>query len=69
MPRWGITKEEKKRLEEIYLGKRVHVIIEDTHHYVDAWGIVEHIDDLGQLHGTWSGLAAIPGIDYIGLDD
>ena len=65
----GITKEEKKRLEEMYLGKRVHVIINDTHRYIDAWGIVEHIDDFGQLQGTWGGLSAIYGVDYISLDD
>lgn len=26
-------------------------------------GYIEHIDDAGQLHGTWSGLAIIPGED------
>lgn len=26
-------------------------------------GIVQHIDDIGQLHGTWGGLAVIPGED------
>ena len=26
-------------------------------------GMVEHIDSLGQLHGTWGGLAVIPEID------
>ena len=26
-------------------------------------GIVEHIDSIGQLHGTWGGLAVIPGED------
>lgn len=26
-------------------------------------GIVELIDDNGQLHGTWGGLAVIPGLD------
>ena len=28
-------------------------------------GIVEHIDSKGQLHGTWGGLAVIPGVDEI----
>ena len=31
--------------------------------YVGREGIVEHIDDAGQLHGTWGGLAVIPGED------
>ena len=26
-------------------------------------GVVEHIDSLGQLHGTWGGLAIIPETD------
>ena len=26
-------------------------------------GIVEHIDSIGQLHGTWGGLAVLPGTD------
>ena len=28
-------------------------------------GVVEYIDSLGQLHGTWGGLAVIPGVDEI----
>lgn len=28
-------------------------------------GVVEHIDDIGQLHGTWGGCAIILGIDHI----
>lgn len=64
-----MTKEEKTALEEKYLGKRVHVIISDPYTYVDNWGIVKYIDDMGQLHGTWGGLAAIPGTDYISLTD
>ncbi len=26
-------------------------------------GVVEHIDDAGQIHGSWGGLAIIPHID------
>ena len=26
-------------------------------------GVVEHIDSIGQLHGTWGGLAVIPEVD------
>ena len=28
-------------------------------------GVGEHIDSIGQLHGTWGGLAVIPGVDEI----
>lgn len=33
--------------------------------YVGREGVVEHIDDAGQLHGTWGGLAVIPGVDGV----
>ena len=26
-------------------------------------GVVEHIDDIGQIHGSWGGCALIPEID------
>ena len=26
-------------------------------------GVVEHIGSIGQMHGTWGGLAVIPGVD------
>lgn len=59
----------KRELEELYLNKQVHVIINDPYSPVDRWGKVTHVDDAGQLHGTWGGLAAIPGVDYISLND
>lgn len=31
--------------------------------YTGKEGYVTHIDDAGQLHGTWGGLAIIPEID------
>lgn len=56
---------EKEQLEKEYLNKKIRVIIDDPFNYVDAIGVVTHVDDMGQLHGTWGGLAAIPGIDDI----
>ena len=32
-------------------------------HYKDREGIVTHIDDAGQIHGTWGGCALIQGLD------
>jgi hypothetical protein len=40
----------------------VHLEGEDNS-YDGKEGTVEHIDDIGQLHGTWGGLAVIPGVD------
>jgi hypothetical protein len=31
--------------------------------YSGKTGFVEHVDDLGQIHGTWGGLALIQNID------
>ena len=36
---------------------------EKTDEYVGRFGIITHIDDMGQLHGTWGGLAVIPNED------
>lgn len=33
--------------------------------YPGKTGFVEHIDDMGQMHGTWGGLAIIPEEDTI----
>jgi hypothetical protein len=36
--------------------------------YTNREGIVVHIDDLNQVHGTWGGCAIVPEIDeYIVL--
>ena len=62
---FGVDKEERERLKERYLGKKVKVVINDPYRYINEVGIVELVDDAGQLHGTWGGLAAIPGKDSI----
>ena len=31
--------------------------------YTDREGVVTHVDDAGQIHGTWGGCALIPEID------
>lgn len=35
----------------------------ENKNYDGRTGIITHIDDAGQLHGTWGGLAVIPEID------
>jgi hypothetical protein len=32
-------------------------------HYTGRKGVVTHIDDIGQVHGTWGGCAIIPDED------
>lgn len=31
--------------------------------YIGCEGVVEFIDGMGQIHGTWGGCALIPGTD------
>ena len=57
-----------KELREKYIGKKVRVnILDDWNPILNKTGIVEYVDDMGQLHGTWGGLAVIPDIDDIEL--
>lgn len=35
----------------------------ENKNYDGRAGVITHIDDAGQLHGTWGGLAVIPEID------
>ena len=59
------NKADKSALEDLYLGKTIRIIRlqgEDSR-YAGKTGEVEYIDDIGQLHGTWGGLAVIPDTD------
>jgi hypothetical protein len=37
--------------------------MEGEPHYKDREDVVTHIDDAGQIHGTWGGCAIVPEID------
>lgn len=39
------------------------IYMEGEPNYSGRTGVVRRIDDMGQLHGTWGGLAVIPGED------
>ena len=56
----------KQQKESPYkVGQKVRIIHlegEDTR-YDGMEGVIEHIDGIGQLHGTWGGLAIIPEAD------
>lgn len=52
------------------LGKKIRIIdMKDEWNYTGREGIVEFIDDIGQLHGTWGGLAVNPDIDTFEILD
>lgn len=52
--------------EKAKVGDRIRIIrLDDPYDktYPGRTGTVEMIDSMGQLHGTWGGLAVIPEVD------
>lgn len=46
------------------IGKKIRIIeMEGEPNYSGRVGIVEMVDDMGQLHGSWGGLAVMPDAD------
>lgn len=49
-------------------GQRIKIVeMYGEPRYNGKEGVIEHIDSIGQLHGTWGGLAVIPETDKIEL--
>ena len=47
-----------KSKSEVKLGDRIHIYtMYGEPNYSNREGIVKYIDDIGQIHGTWGGLA------------
>ena len=54
----------------VKVGDKIRIIqIDDEPLYSGKVGIVEHIDDIGQIHGSWGGCALIPGVDQFEVED
>ena len=52
----------------IKVGDKIIIIQMDGEpHYSGKEGIVEHIDETGQLHGSWGRCALITGVDIFEL--
>jgi len=48
----------------VKVGDKIKIIsMKDEPQYDGKSGVVEMIDDDGQIHGTWGGCALIPEID------
>ena len=48
----------------VKIGDKIKIIyMNGEPQYSGREGIVQHIDDMGQIHGTWGGCALIPGED------
>ena len=51
-------------MDKIKIGYRIKIInMKGEPHYINREGMVTHIDDAGQIHGTWGGCAVIPEVD------
>lgn len=51
---------------EYKVGQKIRIIrMKGEPQYSGKVGVIEKIDDIGQLHGTWGGLAVIPLEDQI----
>ena len=59
-------------MDTVKIGTGIMIVsMKDEPQYSGRFGIVTHIDDDGQIHGTWGGCALIPGVDiyYILKDE
>lgn len=57
-------KEEIKGFRRLYVGQKIKIkYVEDEPAYTGKSGICNYVDDIGQLHGTWGGIALLPYID------
>ena len=63
---------------KIYLLERHHtigiivVVVIVTLPYAGRQGVIQHVDGLNQLHGTWGSLAVILEVDtyeFVGVDN
>ena len=51
-------------MNNVHIGDRIKIInMEGEPQYKGREGVVTHIDDAGQIHGTWGGCAIIPEVD------
>jgi len=54
----------KGGFEMAKVGDQIRIInMRGEEQYNGREGIIEYIDDIGQLHGTWGGLAVVPEED------
>lgn len=48
----------------VNIGDTIRIIdMSGEPNYCGRVGVVKSIDSMGQIHGTWGGLAVIPGTD------
>lgn len=48
------------------VGDKIHIAyMEGEPKYEGRRGVINYIDDAGQLHGTWGGCAVVPNVDIV----
>ena len=51
-------------MDKVHIGDKIKIIRMDGEpQYTNREGVVTHIDDAGQIHGTWGGCAIVPEVD------
>ena len=51
-------------MDDVKVGDHIKILnMEGEPQYTSREGKVTHIDDAGQIHGTWGGCAVIPEVD------
>ena len=51
-------------MDKVNVGDKIKIItMQGEPQYKGREGVVTHIDDAGQIHGTWGGCAVIPSVD------
>ena len=51
-------------MDKVNIGDTIKIIeMVNEPHYKDREGMVTHIDDADQIHGTWGGCAIVPEVD------
>ena len=51
-------------MDKVKIGDTIKIIkMKGEPQYTNREGVVIHIDDAGQIHGTWGGCAIIPCFD------
>ena len=59
-----MSKEKIEMMRENLIGKTVRIVsMAGEPHYTGRTGVVRHVDDAGQIHGSWGGCAIVPEED------
>lgn len=61
---------ERRFLFVIKVGDKIRIIYMDGElHYSGKVGVVEHNNDIDQIHGSWGGCSLIPGVDLFEITE